>query len=107
MTDLNLQNSHNHNDLSKVWIALDGTIFHVIEDDSETAVDVAAAAVRHVCGKFWLCWNGTDGYSIVTEEEVESWALATKYDSHIRNKWDKQWRVWRDGRYLRDEADDA
>ncbi len=84
-------------ELSELWPLLRSEVFHVMEDDGATAVNVAAAQVRHFHGDQWLYVDDSDGYSLVSENDVEGYSLATADDQRIRNEWDQSGRVFRDG----------
>jgi hypothetical protein len=105
MNAIDLDEARNRNSLSEVWDALGGTILHVMEDGSDTAVNVANAIVRHIVGGAWLYCDDTDGFSIVSREDVESYALATEDDPRVRNQWDGRGNVLRDGVRIGESVD--
>lgn len=94
---IDLDDCKNHESLQEIWEALGGPELYVMEDGSPTAVNVADAQIRHLQGKYWLYVDETDGYSVLEEESVKRLALALAEDPRIRNRWDGNGNVIRDG----------
>jgi hypothetical protein len=94
---MTLELKHGDFELSELWGSLRSEIFYVMEDDSGTAVNEATAQVRHFHGRHWLYVDEIDGYALHDESEVEEFSLATGDDPRIRNVWDRNGKVIRDG----------
>ena len=87
-------------DLSELWDQLRTPILYLMEDDSEAAVNEAGAVVRHFAGDWWLYRDEIDGHGLLKTEEMMYWPLATEDDPRIRNKWDGEGNVYRDGKLI-------
>lgn len=57
-------------DLAAVWAAVGTPIYRVLDDE---AVNVAGAQIRRLTNAYWLYVDDTDGYSVVTEDEIAGW----------------------------------
>lgn len=58
-----------------LWDACNSTILYV---NDENGVNVYNACCRHLLGNHWIYCDDSEGYSIVTESEVDGWHLSSE-----------------------------
>jgi hypothetical protein len=61
-----------------LWDACDSAVFFVVD---ENGVNMADAQVRHLLHESWLYVDETDGYQIMSGEDVESLRLVAEKPS--------------------------